>query len=310
MGSFDHHVPLGGAAPVALHHDARVLVVVLEVVEPGEVREGALVRGDLLEGREHERLARPTLQAGHRQVGHRHRRARHVDEPAHVLARGQPPGDLDDGLLPLAVDEQVGAAVDEHRGSNPVVPVVVMGDAPERGFHPADHDRHRRPEGPSRQPGVDRHRPVGAPARLSSRSVGVVGPGPLVGRVVVDERVHRTRGDPHEQARTPQAKQVLRRVPARLGHDSHPEAPRLEHPADDRGPEGGVVHVGVARDEEDVDPVPASGGDLVWEHGQEPAGRIHGTYMSPRGPAIKRPRLFDRWPSGGMIRQSSRHPRP
>ncbi len=287
-GLVHHHVPLGGPAPVPLHHHPGVLVVVLEVVELREMGEGPLVLGHLLEGGEHERLPGTILEAGDRQVGDRDGRAGHVDEAADVLARGEPAGDLDDGLLPLAVDEEVGAAVDEHRGTHPVLPVVVVGDAPQRGLDPADHDGCGRPERPARQPGVDRHGPIGAPSRLPTRRVGVVRSGALVGGVVVDERVHRTGGDPDEQAGAPQAQEVLGRVPARLGHDSHPESACLQDPADHRCPEGGVIDVGVAGDQEDVDAVPAAGRDLGGMHGQEPGRRIHATYMGPRGPRIKR----------------------
>ena len=222
-GLVHHHVAHGRAASVALHQDPRVLVVVLGVVEAREGREGALVGGHLLEGREDHRGAGPPLEPGDGEVGDRERRAGHVHEAAEVLARRQPARDLHDRLLPLPVHEQVGAALHQHRGAHPVVPVVVVGDAAQRGLHAAHHDGHRRAEGLPRQAGVNGHGAVGAPAGRPGRRVGIVGAWALVCGVVVDEGVHGPGGDAHQQPGAPEPQEVVAPVPAGLGHHAHPE---------------------------------------------------------------------------------------
>ena len=66
-----------------------------------------------------------------------------------ALAGGQAVRDLDDRALGVAVDQQVGLGVDQHRAAHLVGPVVVVGDAAQARLDAADHDRHvaRTPRG-------------------------------------------------------------------------------------------------------------------------------------------------------------------
>ena len=107
----------------------------------------------------------------------------------------------------------------------------------------------------------------------AARRVGVVGAPPLVRGVVVHHRVHRARGDPDEEPRPPHARDVRGAPPVRLRDDPDPVALRLEHPADHRRAEARVVHVGVARHEQDVERVPAARAHLGAGGRQEGARR-------------------------------------
>ncbi len=53
--------------------------------------------------------------------------AAHVAEIAHALAGGQAAGDLDDGFLSHAVNQQIGLGVEQNGSADRVAPIVVVG---------------------------------------------------------------------------------------------------------------------------------------------------------------------------------------
>ena len=65
------------------------------------------------------------------------------------------------------------------------------------------------------------------------------------------------RRDEHPQPGAAQSPEALGRMPVGLGQHGHPVALRPQHPGDDGRAEGGVVHVGVAGDEQLIVAVPA-----------------------------------------------------
>ena len=56
--------------------------------------------------------------------------------------------------------------------------------------------------------------------------------------------------DEHAQPGAAQRREAVRAPPVRLGQDRHPAALRFQYPADDRRAKGGVVYIGVPRDEQ------------------------------------------------------------
>ena len=105
------------------------------------------------------------------------------------LARPQAVRDLDDGALGVAVDQQVGARVDQDRAADLVRPVVVVGDAAQAGLDAADHDGDVA-ERLAAALRVDDHRAIGPLAAAPPGRIRVVGAQPPVGRVAVHHRVH------------------------------------------------------------------------------------------------------------------------
>ena len=93
-----------------------------------------------------------------------------------------------DGPFPHAVQQQVGPRVVEDGVADPVVPVVVVGEAPKARFDAPDDHRHPGIGLPTAV-GVDDGGSVGALARLAALGVGVLGPGTLSGGVVVHHGV-------------------------------------------------------------------------------------------------------------------------
>ncbi len=56
------------------------------------------------------------------------------------FARGQAVGQLDDGPLGIAEDQQVGLRVGQHRAAHLVGPVVVVGNAAQAGLDASRYD--------------------------------------------------------------------------------------------------------------------------------------------------------------------------
>ena len=187
------------------------------------------------------------------------------------LACGQPVGQRNYGTLGVAVEQDVRLAVHQGRVAHLLLPVVEVGDAPQRGLNAADDHGHPL-AGFLAALAVDQNGPVGAPAALGIGGVGVVGTDLPVRGVAVHHGVHVARGDAEEEVGAAQLHEIVRGAPVGLGDDSHAEALGLEQPSHDGHAEAGVVHVGIAGDDDDVAAVPAQLLHLLPAHGQEGRG--------------------------------------
>jgi hypothetical protein len=85
---------------------------------------------------------------------------------------------------------------------------------------------------------------------------------------VVDHRVHVARADPEEEPRAAEPPPIIDLLPIRLADDAHAESGGFEHAAQDCHREAGMVDVGVARDEDDVELVPAAAAGFGHGHGE------------------------------------------
>jgi nitroreductase len=195
-------------------------------------------------------------------------RTAHVGDLLHRLARGQAMGDLDDGALGIAVQQQVALGVHHDRAADLVLPVVVMRDATQRAFDAAEHDRHVAP-GFLAALRVDDGRAVGPLAADVAGRVGVVAANLAVRRVAVDHRIHVAGGHAEEQVRLAQHLEGVGALPVGLRDDADAKALRLQHAADDRHAEARMVDVGIAGDDDDVAAVPAQGIHLGARRRQE-----------------------------------------
>ena len=186
---------------------------------------------------------------------------RHLPEFAQqlgVVAVAHRRGYLLHDALAHAVDQQVGTAVDKDRGFERILPVVVVGEPPQRRFDAAHHHRRAGIE-PFEDAGVGLDSVVGAEARRTARGVGVVAAQTFVGRIVVDHRVHGPGRHGEEEARRAELAEIAQ-VVAPVGLRNHRYAVTFcfEQAADDRRAESRMVDVGVAREENDV-PAPLAG---------------------------------------------------
>ena len=247
-GGIDHQ----GTVPVALEDGLAPDGVVLLVFDLGGQGVVPLVRDHRFKGRDGDALAGADgLPCG---VGG----APDVRQVFHRFSLGETMGDLPGGPLAHAVDQQVRLGVKEDGAAHRVVPVVVVGEPPQAGLQAADDNRRVRERLPG-PVGVDDGGAVGPEAHPVSGAVGVGGAALLGGGVVGHHGVDVAPADHDGIAGPAHGAEGVRRVPVRLGQDGHPVALGLQHPGDDGGAEGGVVHVGVGGDHQEVviPPVPA-----------------------------------------------------
>ena len=178
-------------------------------------------------------------------------------------------GNAHDGLLAHTVADDVGSGIAEDTAAQGVLPVVVVGEPAERCLDASQHDGHIGEELPQDAAvddgGVFRPAvvaPVGA--------IGILRAQAAVGGVFVDHRVHTSRRDAEEEARAAKLLEVAEvAVPVGLRHDGHAIAVSLEHTPDDGHPERRMVHIGIAREEDDVERVPSPQFQLFLGGGQE-----------------------------------------
>ena len=248
------------------------VAVVVEGAEHGG--EPFPVSGRLREGWQHEGPGR-RFGGGVAQAADRGRR----------LARSHRPGQFDHAPLGHAVEQVVGLGVEQDRAPHPVVPGVVVGDAPQAGLDAAEHDGRGLFAEAADQVRVGDHRPVRPPVVAAARGVVVGLAAQARGGAVGHHGVDRAAGDPPEQARLAQAGEVRGRVHSRLGDDADAEPLLDEHPADHRHAHEGRVDVGVAGDQDHVERVPAAGGHLRTGGGQEQGA--HGLESSSRAAAAR-----------------------
>ena len=138
-----------------------------------------------------------------------------------------------------------------------------MRHAPQGGFDTADHDRGLGIK-LFQHAGIDRGGVVRSETDLPAGGVGVLTAGFARGRVAVHHRVHATRGDAKKQAGRAEFLEVTQVItPVRLRQDGYLQPLGLEQAANNRGAEGGVIDVGVARDDNHVELIPTTGLHLV-----------------------------------------------
>ncbi len=194
--------------------------------------------------------------------------ATHVGDLLHGLFGGQAVGDLDDGALGIAVQQQVALGIHHHAAADLVAPVVVVRDAAQAAFDAAQDDGHIF-ECFTAALAVDHGGAVWALAAYITWCVSVVAADFAIRRVAVDHGIHVARRHAEEQIGFAQRFERIGALPIRLSDDAHAKALRLQRAANHRHAKAGVVHIGVARDDDDVAAVPAQRIHLRLAHGQE-----------------------------------------
>ena len=182
-------------------------------------------------------------------------RATDIGHAGDAFAPAQAMGHFHHRPLGIAVDQDVGLGVDQQRGADLILPVIVMGDAPQRRLDTAEDHWHILVRLTAAL-AIGQAGPIRALAGLAAGGVGIIGADLAVGSVAVDHRVHVAGGDPEEQVRLAQLHEVVLAVPVRLADHADAKALGLQQPADDRHTEGWVIHIGVTGDDDDVTTVP------------------------------------------------------
>ena len=194
--------------------------------------------------------------------------ALHLGDLPNRRPLGQQGSDLRHGPLAHAVDQDVGLGIEEDGAADLVLPVVVVGEAAEGGLQTADDDGDV-PINFSDLIGVDDGGPVGAIPRPVAGGVGIVVAALPGGGVMGHHGVDVAAVDEDPVSGLAEDGEGLVLLPVGLGQDAHPVALILQHTADDGRAKGGVVHVGVAGDQQEVIVVPVPGQHILFRNGQE-----------------------------------------
>ena len=192
----------------------------------------------------------------------------HIGDIAHRRFRRQTAGDLHRGALAHAVDQQVGRRVKQDGAAHLVVPVVIVGEPPQRGLQPTDNDG-RIGEGLLCTVGVHDGGTVGAEAQLAAGTVQVLCPAALGHRVVGHHGVQITAADHYAVPGLAHGAEGLGIVPVRLGQHRHPVALALQQAGNNGAAEAGMVDIAVRRHHQKVIVVPAPVDHLVPAHRQK-----------------------------------------
>ncbi|EXJ16757.1 hypothetical protein D779_3434 [Imhoffiella purpurea] len=183
------------------------------------------------------------------------------------LATRQAVRQLDHGALGIAEQQDVGLGVEQDRAAHLLGPVVEMRDAPQAGLD-ASQDDACVPVRLARPLRIDGHRAVRPATGLRIRGIGVVRTQTPIGGIAVDHGVHVAGGHAEEEIGPAEPPEILGRGPVRLRENADPKPLGLQQTADDGHAEGGMVHVGVAGDHDDVAAVPPEEIHLGTRHRQ------------------------------------------
>ncbi len=162
------------------------------------------------------------------------------------------------GLLAEAVGDEIGARVDEYGGAQTLLPVVVVGEATHRGLDASEYYGGIGPE-LLEYACIDYGGVLRPLVVASVGTVGVLGAEPACGGVLIDHGVHGAGGDTEEIARAPQLAEVtVVAVPVGLRHYGHAQPEALQQAPYHCRTKSGMVHIGVATEEYDIELLPAS----------------------------------------------------
>ena len=162
-----------------------------------------------------------------------------------------------DGLLAHTVNYHVGTRVAKYAALEAVLPIIIMREPPHRGLYASEDYRNVGIEA-AQYLAVD-YRWIFRPAVVPAvGAVCVFRAQAPVGRVLVNHRVHASRGYAKEQARTPQLLEVaVVTVPVGLRNNRHAQPLSLERAADYGRAERRMVDIRVGREQDYVKFVPS-----------------------------------------------------
>ena len=163
---------------------------------------------------------------------------------------------LADNSLAHSVEQEIGSTLDQDRGFQSVLPIVVVGKSAQRSLDTTNQHGGIRKE-IFQNLRVGRYGIVGAETCCSTCGVGIVRAESFVGGVVVYHRVHNTSRNAEAEARSAKLLEIAQVVtPIWLRHNRHTQPLILEESRHHRRTERWVVDIGIARKENYIDIVP------------------------------------------------------
>ncbi len=155
------------------------------------------------------------------------RGAAHVGNFFNFLSIRQALRHFNNGPLSVAIEQNIGARIDQDRVAHFVLPIIVMRDTAQRRFDTAQHNRHIF-IGFFAALAVHQAGAIRPLAGHAARGIRVVRADFFIGGVAVNHRVHVAGRHTEEQVRLAELHKVVFRLPVRLGNNAHAKALRLQ----------------------------------------------------------------------------------
>ena len=178
----------------------------------------------------------------------------------------QPPRDFQRLALAHAEGKQVCTRIQQNGGADFVFPIIIMGETAERSFQSADHHGNIGIQ-PLENFRIDNYGAVGTASGLFSRRIGVVAAAFPCGGIVGHHGIQ-IAGIAHEsQTGTAEALKVPVGFPVGLGQNRHPIPGVLQHPGNNGGAEGVVIHIGISGHQDEIHLIPSPLTDFLHGNG-------------------------------------------
>ena len=199
----------------------------------------------------------------------------------------QAAGDLTAGGLTHAVYEKIGARVNDGGAADFVLPIIIVSEAAQGCLHAAD-DKGQTGESLAHAVCVNDAGAVGTQSRLFAGTVKVLAAAALGGGVVSNHGVKVARREHTAVAGAAHGLYGLGIMPVGLGQKRHAEAVGLQQSAYNGRAERRVIHVGIARYQQKIIIIPATGFHVLAAYGEKQF--IHGSAI-PFSITITSPKL-------------------
>ena len=162
----------------------------------------------------------------------------------------------------------------ENGGHEAVLPVVVVGEATEAGFDATEDNGHVGEEF-LEDACIDNGGVLRTEVMATVGGIGVFGTKTFVGSVFIHHRVHRPRGNAKEKTGTAEFLEVaVVAMPVGLGNDGNLQPFRLQNTPNHSHAKGGMVHVGIGGEEDDIGLFPAEAFEFFFGSREEVHERV------------------------------------
>ena len=123
--------------------------------------------------------------------------------------------------FPHAVYQQICRALCQNRGTDLILPIIIVGKPPQTCFNASNNNRHLLSPAFPQLPGINQYSPLWPLACLAARRIGIIMPKSLGSSIAIQLRIQITARHKKAQPRFTQAGKVLCMMPIRLRNNPH-----------------------------------------------------------------------------------------
>ena len=183
--------------------------------------------------------------------------AAHLGAFPHGRAAAHPVRRDENRAFAHAEHQQIRGGIDQNARPHRVVPIIIMGKAPQGSFHAADGNRNIA-VGFANQVTIDVDCAIRSPGRFAAWRINIGRTAALGGGVVIHHAVNHAGGDEKAVIRTAKTLEIVGVFPIRLGEHRNVVARGFQRADDDGRAEGRMIHIRVAADINKIRRIPAA----------------------------------------------------